>query len=114
MLGKLLGKDGLILLTLFLLFFVDQKLIQALLQFVEFSLFPFHLMIILAGPACNYVLKFLHLQGEVKQVLTVGYIVVPVTGTKQPIMDSLNTVRGSIQKYLFLFIFQTVLQTLHF
>lgn len=53
-------------LTWFLLLFVHQQLIQALLQFVKFSLFPFHLMIVLAGPAGNYVLKFLHLAGENK------------------------------------------------
>lgn len=56
-------------LTLFLLLFVNQKLIQALLEFVKFSFFPFHLMIVLAGPACNDVLKFLHLAGGNKTSL---------------------------------------------
>lgn len=57
------GAEHVVSYTLFLLLFVSQKLIQALLQFVEFSLLPFHLMVVLAGSACNYVLKFLHLTG---------------------------------------------------
>lgn len=81
-------------LTLFLLLFVNQKLIQALLQFVKFSFFPFHLMIVLAGPACNYVLKFLHLAGGNKKNNCHIY----VHETKNLPVDSLNIVWGSKSK----------------
>lgn len=60
---------------MFLLLLVNQKLIQALLQFVKFFLFPLHLMIILAGPACNYVLKFLNLAGEKNKHVSAAYVV---------------------------------------